>query len=67
MTPPRVLDSRDAILSAFDQFREDLDDHNDRRERLIKVCLVAAQPDLLLLVPPDCRASLRHDSCLTTL
>ncbi|KAI0757266.1 Translin [Daedaleopsis nitida] len=32
----RLLESRDAVRSAFEQFREELDDHNDRRERLIK-------------------------------
>ncbi len=37
MTSSSTLDSRDSILGVFDQFREDLDDHNDRRERLIKV------------------------------
>ncbi|GJE87756.1 translin-associated factor-X domain-containing protein [Phanerochaete sordida] len=30
------LGSRDAILSVFEGFRDELDDHNDRRERLIK-------------------------------
>ena len=29
-----------AILSAFETFRDELDDHNDRRERLIKVSSV---------------------------
>ncbi|PFH49210.1 hypothetical protein AMATHDRAFT_195235 [Amanita thiersii Skay4041] len=28
--------SKDSILQAFDHFREELDDYNDRRERLIK-------------------------------
>ncbi|TBU34981.1 Translin [Dichomitus squalens] len=36
MTLPPTLNSRDTILAVFDQFREELDDHNDRRERLIK-------------------------------
>ncbi|KAI1797631.1 Translin [Ganoderma leucocontextum] len=36
MPSPSTLNSRDSILASFDQFREDLDDHNDRRERLIK-------------------------------
>ncbi|KAH9890960.1 Translin [Cubamyces lactineus] len=31
-----TLKSRESILNAFDTFRQDLDDHNDRRERLIK-------------------------------
>jgi hypothetical protein len=26
-----------AVLTAFEEFRTDLDDYNDRRERLIKV------------------------------
>ena len=42
MASPPILDSKDAILSVFDGFREDLDDHNDRRERLIKVGLSRA-------------------------
>ena len=41
MASPPILDSKDAILSVFDGFREDLDDHNDRRERLIKVRYIA--------------------------
>ncbi|KAI0639141.1 Translin [Trametes polyzona] len=38
MTSPsrRTLDSRESILHAFDTFRAELDDYNDRRERLIK-------------------------------
>ncbi|KAI0768549.1 Translin [Trametes elegans] len=36
MTSPKTLDSRDSILAAFETFRGELDDHNDRRERLIK-------------------------------
>ncbi|KAI0724285.1 Translin [Cerioporus squamosus] len=36
MTSMRVLASRDTVLPVFEQFREELDDHNDRRERLIK-------------------------------
>ncbi|RPD81722.1 Translin [Lentinus tigrinus ALCF2SS1-7] len=36
MASTRVLDSRDTVLPVFEQFREELDDHNDRRERLIK-------------------------------
>ena len=31
------LASRGAVLSVFEGFRDELDDHNDRRERLIKV------------------------------
>ncbi|KAI0932577.1 hypothetical protein AcV7_000360 [Taiwanofungus camphoratus] len=31
-----TLSSRDSIIRAFDEFRDELDDHNDRRERLIK-------------------------------
>ncbi|OBZ79725.1 Translin-associated protein X [Grifola frondosa] len=31
-----TLDTRDSILQVFDSFRDELDDHNDRRERLIK-------------------------------
>ena len=34
MAVPLVLDSRETILSVFDTFREELDEHNDRRERL---------------------------------
>ena len=33
-----TLASRETILCAFEAFRDELDDHNDRRERLIKVC-----------------------------
>ncbi|KAI0359126.1 Translin [Trametes cingulata] len=36
MTSPRTFDSRESILGAFEKFRDELDDHNDRRERLIK-------------------------------
>ncbi|PIL29628.1 hypothetical protein GSI_08265 [Ganoderma sinense ZZ0214-1] len=36
MASSSTLHSRDDILGVFDHFREDLDDHNDRRERLIK-------------------------------
>ncbi|OCB85234.1 Translin [Sanghuangporus baumii] len=32
----RYLDSRDDILAAFADMRDELDEHNDRRERLIK-------------------------------
>ncbi|CDO70268.1 hypothetical protein BN946_scf184942.g68 [Trametes cinnabarina] len=31
-----ALTSRDSVLGAFETFRDELDDHNDRRERLIK-------------------------------
>ncbi|KAI0336092.1 Translin [Cubamyces sp. BRFM 1775] len=31
-----TLKSRESVLSAFESFRQELDDHNDRRERLIK-------------------------------
>ncbi|PSR73169.1 hypothetical protein PHLCEN_2v10981 [Hermanssonia centrifuga] len=34
-----TLASRQAILSVFEAFRDELDDGNDRRERLIKVRL----------------------------
>lgn len=37
---PRTLDSRDAVLAAFGAMRDELDAHNDRRERLVKVPLV---------------------------
>ncbi|KAI8995377.1 hypothetical protein BD414DRAFT_479356 [Trametes punicea] len=37
MTSSAALASRDSILSAYERFRDELDDHNDRRERLIKV------------------------------
>lgn len=30
------LHSRDQILNVFEAFRDEIDDHNDRRERLIK-------------------------------
>ncbi|KAL6304180.1 Translin [Sparassis latifolia] len=33
---PEILNSRDSILQVFDDFRDELDGHNDRRERLIK-------------------------------
>ncbi|KAI0651590.1 Translin [Trametes meyenii] len=36
MTSSSSLDSRSSVLRAFESFRDDLDDHNDRRERLIK-------------------------------
>ncbi|EMD41657.1 hypothetical protein CERSUDRAFT_102067 [Gelatoporia subvermispora B] len=36
MSTTDSLSSRDAILATFDHFRDELDDHNDRRERLIK-------------------------------
>ncbi|KAI0823019.1 Translin [Trametes gibbosa] len=36
MTSPRTLTSRDSILHAFGRFTDELDDFNDRRERLIK-------------------------------
>ena len=49
MTP---IHSRDAVLSAFDCFREDLDDHNDRRERLIKVCPTLPSPSPLARAHP---------------
>lgn len=28
---------RESVLSTFDAFRSELDDHNDRRERLVKI------------------------------
>ena len=31
------LTSRTAIVTVFENFRDELDEHNDRRERLIKV------------------------------
>lgn len=34
---PSNIASRDAIRTVFEAFRVELDDHNDRRERLIKV------------------------------
>ena len=37
MEAPITIHSRDGLLTVFDQFRDELDDHNDRRERLIKV------------------------------
>ncbi|KAH9921999.1 Translin [Epithele typhae] len=36
MPPSSTIHSRDAVLSAFDHFREELDEHNDLRETLIK-------------------------------
>ena len=34
---------REAIMLAFQDFRQEFDDHNDRRERLIKVCCSVAR------------------------
>jgi len=28
---------RQTVLESFEEFREELDEHNDRRERLVKV------------------------------
>ncbi|KAI0670164.1 Translin [Trametes maxima] len=36
MTSSSSPGSRDSVLRAFESFRDDLDDHNDRRERIIK-------------------------------
>ncbi|KAL4243083.1 translin family protein [Abortiporus biennis] len=36
VTETKSLSSRDAIVSMFETFRLELDEHNDRRERLIK-------------------------------
>ena len=38
MSVPDDDNARSAILRTFVAFREELDDYNDRRERLIKVC-----------------------------
>ncbi|EJD04301.1 Translin [Fomitiporia mediterranea MF3/22] len=35
-SPPRVLQTHDEIVSAFSLMRDELDEHNDRRERLVK-------------------------------
>lgn len=37
---PTHPDPAPTVVAVFDAFRADLDDYNDRRERLIKVCLV---------------------------
>lgn len=40
MSPsPHTLSSKEEILTLFSHFRDELDEHNDRRERLIKVCV----------------------------
>lgn len=52
MTSLRILDSRDSILSVFATFRDEIDEHNDRRERLIKVRPSCLQP-LPTLMRPD--------------
>ena len=36
------------ILLAFEDFRDELDDYNDRRERLIKVCIISLLPPAYL-------------------
>ncbi|KDN49405.1 hypothetical protein RSAG8_02107, partial [Rhizoctonia solani AG-8 WAC10335] len=36
MDAPRIAARRSEILGAFEGFREELDEHNDRRERIIK-------------------------------
>lgn len=37
LSPSKVITSKQDLVSVFDVFRSDLDEHNDRRERLIKV------------------------------
>lgn len=39
-TAPSALRGRDDVLGAFDGFRQHLDEHHDRRERLIKVLTI---------------------------
>lgn len=39
MTAEATLKTRQDLISAFDGFRSELDDYNDRRDRLIKVIL----------------------------
>jgi hypothetical protein len=34
-----VLESREEIVAAFDGFRNEMDEMNDRRERIIKVLI----------------------------
>lgn len=41
-TESASLASRSAIVAFFETLRDELDDHNDRRERLIKVCRFSA-------------------------
>lgn len=46
----KTIASRDAILQAFDAYRTELDEQNDRRERIIKVT-PAALPTMITSHP----------------
>jgi hypothetical protein len=43
---PSLIRTKQAIIQVFDDFRRELDDHNDRRERLIKVTLFILSDNL---------------------
>lgn len=43
---PGTIGSRDAVVQIFEAFHVELDEHHDRRERLIKVCTVARSADV---------------------
>lgn len=47
MSQQATLAGRSAIVEVFDSFRDELDEHNDRRERLIKVRIVPWHPSSL--------------------
>ena len=34
------LQTHTEIVNAFEEFRTELDDENDRRERVVKVCII---------------------------
>ena len=55
----------DNTIHVFDQFRAEIDDHNDRRERLIKVATI--QCLVTFSTPPDksrCHHSLKESHIL---
>ena len=67
MASPSILNSKDSILDVFDHFREDLDNHNDRRERLIKVRALFLTSCVLNLPHPEAVLHLLYSSNLSYL